>query len=80
MSEKSIALAGALAPEMYRNFAEVLWELNQNQEAVNSLHKAASLDPSNKEIQDLMKKWGIQPQHRVEQNAPTKEIPFDHLW
>ena len=80
LAEKSISLAGPLAPEMYRNFAEVLWELDQNQEAVNTIQKAALMDPSNKEIQELMKKWGASPQKKVEHNPPSDEVPLSNLW
>lgn len=79
-SEKAISVAGPLAPEIYRNHAEVMRELNQNQEAVSALHKAASLDPSNKEVQELMSKWGITNQKVAEQKAPVKENPFSSLW
>jgi tetratricopeptide (TPR) repeat protein len=80
LAEKAVTLTNGASPDMLENLAEVQHALNHTDDALRTLQNALAMDPSNKDYQELLKKWTGVDTPPVLLTRPEKRYRFPNPW
>ena len=80
LAEKASSLTGGTSPDMLEILAEVQHALDRPDDALRTLQQAIAMDPSNKDYQELLRKWTGHGAAVPSQVDPGKTQMFPNLW